>query len=448
MSSIHIKNATLVTMSKDGIIQGDVFIKEDHISKIGQFPYELADIEIDAAGKYVIPGMIQTHIHLCQTLFRGTADDLELLDWLRKRTWPLEAAHTYDTAYASAFLGCMELICSGTTCIADMGSIKNADADAKAMFDIGIRGKFGKAMTDFGDLPPELGSLPSAFAESMNESIDQSLALIRDWHQKANGRIQYLFAPRGVLSSSEELLLELKRLASEYKTGIHTHACENRTETKRVIEQRGANEIKYMHKLGLTGPNLLLAHCVWADEQDLEILGQTGTKVLHCPSANLKLASGIAPVPAMLDRGIVVSLGADGAPCNNNLDAFVEMRLASLLQKGILLDPTIMPAKKVFEMATIDGAKTLGLEDSIGSIEVGKKADLVIINLSYPHSIPHSNIYSTIVYSAGRENVDTVVIDGKLILKNKHFVEFDSDKALFECQRASEKLLQQAEISI
>jgi 5-methylthioadenosine/S-adenosylhomocysteine deaminase len=448
MSTILIKNSTLVTMSKEGIVKGDLLINGDRITKIGQFPLERADIEIDGTDKYVIPGMIQTHIHLCQALFRGTADDLELLDWLREKTWRLEAAHNYETAYASAFLGCMELIRSGTTCIADMGSIKNANSDAKAMYDIGIRGKFGKAMTDFEDLPPELGSLPTAFRESTKESIDQSLELIRDWHQKANGRIQYLFAPRGILSSSEELLLEVKKLASDYGTGIHTHACENKTETKRVEEQRGVNEIKYMHKIGLTGQNLLLAHCVWVDEQDLGILSKTGTNVLHCPSANLKLASGIAPIPAMLDRGIVVSLGADGAPCNNNLDAFVEMRLAALLQKGKLLNPTVMPAKKVLEMATIGGAKTLGLEDSIGSIEIGKKADIVILDLFYPHTIPHSNIYSSIVYSAGRENVDSVVIDGEVILRNKHFVNFDEGKALHDCLSASELLLHRAENSI
>ena len=193
---------------------------------------------------------------------------------------------------------------------------------------------------------------------------------------------------------------------------------------------------------------MLLAHCVWVDEQDLEILSQTETKVLHCPSANLKLASGIAPIPTMIDRGITVSLGADGAPCNNNLDVFVEMRLAALLQKGKLLNPTVMPAKTVFEMATIGGAKTLGLDDSIGSIEIGKKADLVILDLFYPHTIPHSNIYSTIVYSAGRENVETVVIDGKVVLNEKHFVDFDQEKALRDCQRASEMLLRRAEITI
>ena len=246
MSTILIKNATIITMSKEEIVHGNILIDGDQISRIGQFRLERADVEIDATDKYIIPGMIQTHIHLCQTLFRGTADDLELLDWLRERTWRLEAAHNFETAYASAFLGCMELICSGTTCIADMGSIKNADADAKAMYDIGIRGKFGKAMTDFGDLPSELGNLPVAFRETTKESIDQSLSLIRDWHQKANGRLQYLFAPRGTLSSSEELLLEVKRLATDYATGVHTHACENRIETRRVEEQRGTTEIKYM----------------------------------------------------------------------------------------------------------------------------------------------------------------------------------------------------------
>ena len=248
----------------------------------------------------------------------------------------------------------------------------------------------------------------------------------------------------GVLSSSDEMLLEVKRLADEHGTGVHTHACENRTETQRVKEQRGFTEIRYLHKLGLTGPNLMLAHCVWVDEEDMDILAQTRSKVLHCPSTNLKLASGIAPIPEMLEQGIYVSIGADGAPCNNNLDAFVEMRAAALIQKGRLLSPTVMPAPTVFELATLQGASALGLEDEIGSIEPGKKADLVFLDFDYPHTVPHTDVYSTLVYSAGRENVETVIVDGELLYEDGHFTRFDENDLLNKCKEASHKLLTRA----
>jgi 5-methylthioadenosine/S-adenosylhomocysteine deaminase len=446
LHTILIRNATVITMSDEGIIHCDIFIEGNRIKRIGDCGGIQADAIIDATDKVITPGFVQTHIHLCQVLFRGTADDMELLDWLRERTWKLEAAHDFNTTYASAWLGCMELIRSGTTCIADMGSIKNTEADAQAIYDFGIRAKFGKAMTDFGDLPPELGDLPGAFQETTQESIDQSMCLIKDWHGKDDGRMQYLFAPRGILSTSEELLLELKKLAAQHNTGIHTHACENKTESRRVVEQRGASEIKYLHSLGLTGENLLLAHCIWVDEQDLDILQETNTRVLHCPSTNLKLASGIAPIAEMLKRGITVSIGADGAPANNNLNAFVEMRHASLLQKGITLDPTVLPANQAFEMATLNGARTLGLENEIGSIEVGKKADLVILDLDQAHTVPHSSLYSTLVYAANSENVDTVIIDGIVLFHQKKFVRFDEKEMLHKCKAESEKLIQRAHI--
>jgi len=448
MNTMLIRNATIITMGRDDTIKGDILIQGNRIIKVGHCDEPDVDSVIDATDKVIIPGFVQTHVHLCQTLFRGTADDMELLDWLRERTWKLEAAHDYDTTAASAWLSCMELIRSGTTCVADMGSIKNTEADAQVMYEIGIRSKFGKAMTDFGTLPPELGELPPAFQETTQESIDCSIQLINDWHGKDDGRLQYLFAPRGVLSTSEDLFQELKQLAIRYKTGIHTHACENKTETARVQELRGATEIKYLHSRGVTGENLLLAHCVWVDSESLDILEKTGTKVSHCPSTNLKLASGIAPVTEMQKRGICVSLGADGAAANNNLNAFVEMRHAALLPKGTLFDPTALSARQVFEMATINGAKALGLQHEIGTIEVGKKADIVILNLNKPNTIPHTNLFSTIVYAAGPENVETVIVDGKVILQQNQFVQFDEMEKLNMCTKQSERLLQRAQIHL
>lgn len=440
MTTLLVKNGTLVTMGPGGIIKGDILVLGDLISRVDASIEEKADTTIDATDMVVMPGMIQTHVHLCQTLFRGSADDMELLDWLRERTFPLEAAHDNETAYYSAFLGCMELIRSGTTCIACMGSTRNADSDAQAMYDIGIRGMFGKAMMDRPRLTPELGELPPAMRETTEESIDRSLALLRQWNGKGNGRIHYLFAPRGALVTTSELLRETKRLADEYGTGVHTHACENRTETELVREQQGVTDIRYLHMLGLTGPNLMLAHCIWIDSEDIEILAKTRSKVLHCPSCNLKVASGIAPIPEILASGVCTSIGADSPPANNNLDAFIEMRTAALIQKGRLLRPTVMPAATVVEMITTQGARALGLEHTIGSIEPGKKADLVVLDLEKPHTVPHRDIVSTLVYAAGRDNVVSVLIDGKLVYDKGHFTGFDETKMLSQIKASSDKL--------
>lgn len=434
MKRILIKNGTLVTMNKKReILKADILIEGNKIKEIKQDLQVFADEIIDAEGKVILPGFIQTHIHLTQTLFRGQADDLELLDWLKKKIWPLEGGHTEESNYISAKLGIAELIKCGTTSIIDMETVHHTDSAFEAIYETGFRAVAGKCMMDYGD------EVPSSLMENKEDSIKESLRLLKKWHKKA-GRIYYAFNPRFAVSCTEELLLRVRDLAKEYDVLIHTHASENRGEIEFVEKDRGMRNIIYLHKLGLTGERLVLAHCIWLDEEEMKILADTGTKIAHCPSSNLKLASGIAKIPELLDMGANVSIGADGAPCNNNLDIFIEMRMAALIQKARLLSPTVMPAIKVLEMATINGAKAMGMEDKLGSIEEGKLADLIILNLNKVHNLPTEkvDIVSQIVYSAKAEDVETTIIDGNIVMRDRKLLTIN-EKALMEDVNAAIK---------
>lgn len=369
MGNILIKNAEIITMNKqEEIIHGDVRIKDDLIVEIGTGLIPQGDEQIiDATNRTLIPGFIQTHIHLCQTLFRGKGDDLELMDWLRKRIWPLEAAHDEESLYYSAMLGIGELITSGTTTIVDMETVHHTDFAFQAIAKSGIRALSGKVMMD-----QKGGDVPEALQEDTASSLQESVDLLEKWNGYGNGRIQYAFSPRFVISCTEPLLTEVRDLSARYDVKVHTHASENLGEIEIVQAMTGMRNIVYLDHLGLANERLILAHCVWLDAEERRILRDRGVHVSHCPGSNLKLASGIADTPGMLHEHVSLSLGADGAPCNNNLDMFNEMRLAAIIQKPHH-GPTTMDARSVFRMATIGGAKAVGMEDKIGSIEVGKK---------------------------------------------------------------------------
>jgi cytosine/adenosine deaminase-related metal-dependent hydrolase len=425
---ILIKNGLLVTVNKSSdVYSGDILVYDSKIADVGpELSHPDANV-FDASDYFITPGFVQTHVHLCQTLFRNMADDLSLLDWLKKKIWPLEGQHTEQSLRISAQLGIAELLLGGTTTIMDMGTVNHMHTVFEEIESSGIRAFCGKTMMDWGELPENL-------YETTTASIDQSLKLLETWHNKADGRIKYAFAPRFVLSCTKELLSTTYSLSKEYGVPFHSHASENLNETKIVEQIFGARNIKVFEKLGIAGPEVFLAHCIWLDDDEKEIMEQNNMKVLHCPSANLKLGSGIAPVPEYIDRGISVSLGADGAPCNNNLDIFSEMKLAALIQKPIN-GPTAMSSETVFRMATIEGAKALGLQDQIGSIEVGKKADLVFCNLNEVRSIPFENIYSKVVYSTNSSGVSHLMIDGKWIVRNRELSAYDINDVILRANQ-------------
>jgi len=431
-----------VTMDqKNSIVRGDVLIRDGRISEIGKGIDESAESVIDATGCAVLPGFVQTHIHLCQTLFRGAADDLSLIDWLKQRIWPMEAAHTRDSISASAQIGIAEMIKGGTTCALTMETVRHTADVLQVVYETGFRATVGKCMMDKGE------GVPAELHEETRRSIDESVTLIKEWHGQADGRIRCCFAPRFAISCTHELLAEVAELAKRHKVMIHTHASENKSECEIVESDTGKRNIMYLDSVGITGPHVVLAHCVHLDTEEMETLMQTKTNVAHCPSSNLKLGSGLARVAEMLARKIPVSLGADGAPCNNRLDMFTEMRSAALLQK-LAHGPEVLPAARVLRMATIDGARALGLEQEIGSIETGKRADMIVVDLNQLHSIPSPDVVSALVYSAQASDVRTTIIDGRLVMRDRQLLTLNESTVIDEANREASALAARARVSV
>ncbi len=410
--SLLIKGATVITLDRmNRVFEGDVLIEQNRIASVGSSLAARGVETIDGRGRLLLPGFVQTHVHLCQTLFRGAADDLALINWLKKRIWPMEAAHTRESISASARLGLSEMIRGGTTCALTMETVRHTDAVFEAVEEMGYRATVGKCMMDKGD------DVPAALSEQTESSIAESVALIEAWHNRAQGRIRACFAPRFAVSCTRELLEQVARLAPDMGVMVHTHASENLDEIALVESETGRRNVAYLQDLGIAGPHVLLAHCVWLNDYEIYLLARTETRVAHCPSSNLKLGSGIARVPEMIERGVSVSLGADGAPCNNRLDMFTEMRTAALIQKA-RLGPQTLPALDVLKMATIEGARALGLDKQIGSIEAGKLADLILIKAEHLHTTPRPDPVSTVVYAATASDVETVIIDGRIVMRD------------------------------
>jgi 5-methylthioadenosine/S-adenosylhomocysteine deaminase len=441
--SILIKNGTIVTMDqRDSIVRGDLLIRDGRVAEIANHIKADASEVIEADGCAVLPGFVQTHLHLCQTLFRGAADDLSLIDWLKKRVWPMEAAHTPASIRASARLGIAELIRGGTTCALTMETVQHTEEVLRAVEETGFRATVGKCMMDKGD------GVPGGLFEKTGDSIQESVALIEKWHGRANGRVRCCFAPRFAISCTPELLGEVSKLARERGVMIHTHASENKSECEIVEGETGRRNVAYLDSLGISGPHVVLAHCVHLDNEEVETLARTKTNVAHCPSSNLKLGSGLARIAEMLVGKISVSLGADGAACNNRLDMFMEMRTAALLQK-LAHGPEVLPANRTLRMATIDGAQALGLGDEIGSLEAGKRADVIVVDLDQVHSSPrHDDVVSALVYSAAASDVWTTIIDGQIVMRDGDLLTLDESVVIEEANREADALRLRAGLSV
>src|SRR5688500_12076849 len=340
------------------IVRGAVGVTDGRIALAGEIPPEHRDTAfgetIDAGGAYLLPGFIQTHIHLCQTLFRTLADDRPLLEWLRARVWPLEAAHDAATLRVSSRLAAAELLKGGTTTALTMETVHDTEAVFEALEPTGLRATVGKCLMDADALAP------ARLQEEAGAAIEESLALHKRWHGAAGGRLRVALAPRFAVSCSRDLLERVAHAADAHGLLVHTHASENRDEIALVARLTGMGNLDYLASTGLATDRLCAAHCVWATDAEQGMMAERGVKVMHCPGSNMKLGSGIAPVVDMRRRGITVSLGADGAACNNHLDMFTEMRLAATLQ-SVRYAPGALTARDALWMATRDGARTLGL---------------------------------------------------------------------------------------
>jgi len=439
MSSLLVRSGVIVTMNdRFDVVHGDVSIKDGRIAAIESHIADPHDRVVDARGGYVLPGLIQTHVHLCQTLFRGFADDLPLMAWLRTRVWPMEAAHTPDTLRASARLAAAELLASGTTTVLTMETVHDTDVVFEEVETSGLRATIGKCMMDFD------AEVPKRLQEQTRSSLDESIAIRRRWDGAGGGRLRAAFAPRFAVSCSRELLEAVASLSDAQHALVHTHAAESRDEIAIVQRMSGARtNIEYLAALRLASPHLCAAHCVWVDDRDQQLLADHDVKVLHCPGSNLKLGSGIAPVPEMRARGITVSLGADGAACNNRLDMFDEMRSAAVLQ-AVRRQPGALTAREVLWMATRSGARTLGLEEEIGSLEVGKKADVIVVDRDRPHLAPGPDPYSTLVYAARGSDVRSTIVDGELLVDLFTPLRVDRTEIAVQARQAAGRLARRA----
>jgi len=433
----------VVTADKNGNILRNVAveIEGDKIISVRRFN----DSEIESfCGEILknenltlIPGFIQTHIHLCQTLFRGLADELDLLDWLQKRIFLYENALDENSLRISVKLGLNELMRGGTTTLLDMGTLRYQDIIFDELINSGIRAFAGKCLIDVNDLY-------EPFSSSTDEEIKTSRKLAEQFHNVEDGRIKYAFAPRFVLTCSEKLLKETREMMNDFPGSLfHSHASENERELAEVRKRYNKENIEYFHSINVIDDRSVLAHCIHVNENEINILKDKKVRVAHCPSSNLKLGSGVADIPKYMKKGISVSLGADGAPCNNSLSAFMEMRLAALIQKPIY-GASVMDAETVFRLATIEGAKALHIDDETGSIEEGKKADLVLIDLDNPYKIysgEEENVYSNIVYSSSKEDIIYVMVNGEWVVKDGVSAIYDEYEIFHQGKMELTKLL-------
>lgn len=414
-------SGTVVVDSSEIIEDGAVVVEGRRIEAVGERA-ALEDVYPDHPRKsldIICPGLVGAHVHSVQSLGRGIADDTELLDWLFEYILPMEAALTAEEMELAATLGYLELIESGVTTVIDHLSVSHADRAFEAAGRMGIRGLLGKVLMDQRS--------PEGLLEETGESLAETERLIQQYHGSFDDRIRYAVTPRFAVSCTEECLRGARELADAYEgVRIHTHASENRGEIETVEEDTGMRNIHWLDEVGLTGEDVILAHCVWTDEAEREVLAETGTHVTHCPSSNMKLASGIAPIVDYVDRGINVALGNDGPPCNNTLDPFSEMRQASLVQKVTELDPTASPASMIFEMATINGASAAGF-DQLGALRAGWRADVIGIRTDITRATPLHDVLSHLVFAAHGDDVVFSMVDGEVLMDDNEVVVADAE---------------------
>lgn len=443
-----IKHAYLITMNEKREIIPDacIAVQGDKILEVGTdalLEQYQADKVIDAAGKYVFPGFISTHSHLFQTMLKGLGRDKFLIDWLNSSV--RVALHNFDedTIYHAALLGCMEGIRSGTTTILDyMYAHPIAGLDdcvTQAFEDIGIRGVLGRSFTNVGSFPPEIAC---SRVETEQDFFDDVRRLEKKYRD--HDRIDVCMAPGIIWDHTKDGFLEMRRTANELHMPITMHLVETPDDDKFSQENYGEDTIPFLERVGVLGPDFIAVHCVYMKDEDLDTFKKYDVKVSHNPNSNMVLASGVAPIPAMLEKGITVSLACDGSASNDTQNMLEVLKAASLMQKVHHRDPSLMPAATVLELATLGGARTLGREKELGSIEAGKKADLVLFDPLSPWSAPVYDPVSTLTYACSPDNIKTVVIGGKVVMENGHMTTVDEDKVIREAHRLGTRLVERS----
>ena len=452
MIDLLITNANIITVDKRRRVfcNGAIAITGNKIIEVG--PTEVintkynAQININATGMIAMPGMINCHMHLPQVLMRGINDNVEVMNKLKNYIWPIQGNYDAEDALVSAKLGFLEMIKSGTTAFLSTGLHPRygIDAIADALIESGIRGVLSKYVMDITGYATDQTALHRGVWENSLDSLKQAEELIKTWNGAGNGRLHIWYSPRSVGGVSKELFMKVCSLAKEHGVGITTHWAEVQNNVDYTLEKYGLLPIEFASEIGMLGKNVTFAHGIYLTDKEINLLAQTGTNICHCPVCNSKLAMGSARVSEMLKSGVNVCLGNDGMPVNNTADMFREMRTAILIQRDKYNDPLYPTAGEAIEMATINGAKGIMSEELIGSIEEGKLADIILVNAHNPHMIPIHDPVSAIVWAANGNDVDTVIIDGKIVMQDKKVLTMDEEKILRDAEMRKEKILSQS----
>lgn len=448
---ILLKNACIATLDHRSTYYDDgaILVEDGVITKVGRSDdvtkgVGSVDVTVDGRGCLVLPGLIDCHIHLAQALLRSLVpDDVNLIQWLKDWVWPLQGSFQVGDGRVSSELCILEMLKSGTTCFLEsmLHSRYGLEGIAQVVLKSGIRGVLSKTVMDLPGYADQPVILPEGMIESREQAIKDFQALHRGWAGKGNGRIDVWIGPRTPGACTEDLYKEVASLAAETGAGITMHLAEVREDVEYFSRLR-TTPSAFVEKLGMLGERRVYAHCVWLDEEDLRRFAKTGTSIAHCPSSNLKLGSGIAPVPDMLRLGVNVALGCDGGPSNDSYDLIREMKLAALLHKGGTLDSRAIRIMDVLRMATINGARALGKATEIGSLEAGKRGDFIVLDTRRPHLTPTLNPLSNLVYSAHGGDVRTVVIDGEVIVEDFRVKTMDETRILNEAQERAKALFE------
>jgi len=431
-ADILIYNCTILPMNGKGITEkAFIAIKNRKIGLIGKATEALsikAKRALDGQGKVALPGLVNCHTHAAMTLFRGIAEDKPFDEWWREIVWPLEQKLKRSHIYDGALLGCLEMIKSGTTCFADM--YFNEDAVAEAVKKSGLRAVLAPGIIEAGN---------SKIGRNM---LQEAIKIAREYHGCADGRINIQLGPHTAYTCSPELLKDARKTASQLKIGLHIHLAESKSIAEAVGKNFGLSEVELLETVDFLKPDVLAAHCIHLSKKDMQIMKRHDVKVAYNPVANMKLASGVPKIHDLLKLGLTVGIGTDGAACNNSFDMFESMKFAALLQKICYMNSTVLPAEKVLRMATIEGARALELEKIVGSLEVGKKADLILINGEKPHFIPMHDVYANLVYSAQGSDVDTVIVDGEILMENRKVKTLNESEVMEKAQKTARDLIE------
>lgn len=434
MAQTYLKNGYVLTMNETDLVYdgGGVLVEDDKIKAVGRVDEALIspDAEvIDLNGKYVLPGFVNTHVHTSQQISRGVGDDVDFITWLHKRMWPYESNMTEEDSYMSTLMTCLELIRSGVTSFAEPGG-QFVSGMAKATAQAGLRGKLAKSVMDCGD------GLPPVWQRTMEEELEQQVVDLEKYHNTSDGRVQVWFGLRTIFNNTDELCVRTKELADRYGTGIHMHVAEAKEEKDYTYARWGEGTVKHLEKLGVLDRNLLAVHTVWLTDEEIELFKKRDVKVSHNPASAMRVL-GFARIPRMLREGICISIGTDGASSSNHMDMVDEMWLTSLIHKGWRLDPTVVPSQDILRMATKWGARAL-LDDTLyGSLEPGKKADLIVINPHGPSMMPVNDKIAALVTAMHSSNIESTMCDGKWLMRDRKILTLDEEAILKDaCERS------------